>query len=345
MKLAIIGLAQSGKATVFQALTGTPLNAGRKTENHIGTIRVPDERVDRLSAIYNPRKTIYAQVEYFLPAAKGTEGDKQSSEQAYWAHVRDGDALIHCVRNFDVYGTDAPRPWEDFQTLDQELIFTDLVSVEKRLERLKLDQKRGKKPDPEELDLLTRCHAELENECPLRLTPELASAPKLRGFAFLSAKPQLVLFNNSDEDDRLPEKAGALVAATAFVIRGKLEQELAGMGFEEAAEFLSEFGLEASAADRIIRQSYTLLGLISFFTVGEDEVRAWTIPQGTTAEDAAEVIHSDIKKGFIRAEVLAYEDLLSAGSYAEARRQGTVRLEGKQYEARDGDIIHFRFNV
>jgi hypothetical protein len=345
MKLAIIGLAQSGKATVFEALTGAALAVGRKAESHIGTIRVPDERVDRLSAIYKPRKTIYAQVEYFLPAAKETTGDRPSGEQAYWAQVRDGVALIHCVRNFDAYGADAPQPLEDFQRLDQELIFTDLVSVEKRLERLNLDQRRGKKPDPEERDLLTRCHTELENERPLRLTPELAAAPKLRGFAFLSAKPQLVLFNNSDEDARLPAQAVGLKAETALVIRGKLEQELAGMSPEEAAEFLAEFGLEASAADRIIQQSYELLGLISFFTVGEDEVRAWTITQGTTALDAAEVIHSDIKKGFIRAEVLAYGDLLAAGNYAEARKRGTLRLEGKQYEAQDGDIIHFRFNV
>jgi GTP-binding protein YchF len=345
MKLAIIGLAQSGKATVFQALTGAPLTVGRKNENHIGTIRVPDERVDRLSAIYNPRKTIYAQVEYFLPAARGAGEDKKSSEQAYWAQVRDGDALIHCVRNFDVYGTEAPTPLEDFQRLDQELILTDLVSVEKRLERLELEQKRGKKPDPEERELLSRCHTELEAERPLRCTPELATAPKLRGFAFLSAKPQLVLFNNADEDALLPEAAAELDTARALVIRGKLEQELAGMRPDETAEFLSEFGLEASAADRIIQKSYELLGLISFFTVGEDEVRAWTIARATTAVDAAEVIHSDIKKGFIRAEVVAYDDLLRAGSHAEARKQGTVRLEGKQYEAQDGDIIHFRFNV
>ncbi len=345
MKLAIIGLSQSGKATVFQALTGNPLTAGHKNESHIGTIRVPDARVDRLSTIYNPRKTIYAQVEYFLPAARGKADDKKSGQLAYWAQVRDGDALIHCVRNFNAYGAEPPSPIEDFRQLEQELILTDLVSVEKRLERLELDQQRGKKPDPEERDLLSRCRQELESERPLRLTPDLAAAHKLRGFAFLSAKPQLVLFNNSDEDARLPVSTGSLEGVTPLVIRGKLEQELAGMSPEEVGEFLSEFGLEASAADRIIQKSYELLGLISFFTVGEDEVRAWTIPRATTALDAAEVIHSDIKKGFIRAEVLPYDDLVAAGSHAEARKQGTVRLEGKQYEALDGDIIHFRFNV
>jgi hypothetical protein len=249
------------------------------------------------------------------------------------------------VRNFSLFGVQSPTPLGDYRQLDQELIFADLIVVEKRLERLALDQKRGKKPDPEETALLKQCLETLENEQPLRDTPALATAHKLRGFAFLSAKPQLILFNNTDEDDRLPPLSDGLEADSAMVIRGKLEQELARMTTAEAAEFQAEFGVRAAAADRIIQRSYTLLGLISFFTVGDDEVRAWTIRRATCAVDAAEVIHSDIKKGFIRAEVLAYEDLMAAGSYAEARKQGTTRLEGKQYAVRDGDIINFRFNV
>ena len=345
MKLGIIGLEQAGKTTVFEALTGTELTPGAHTEPDIGTIRVPDMRVDTLSGIYSPRKTIYAQVEYFLPAGQPQSREKRAGEQPYWTQVRDCDALIHCVRNFDLFGSQAPSPLEDFRQIDQELIFEDLIVVEKRLERLELDQKRGKKPDPEELTLLNRCHDLLENERPLREDPEIASARKLRGFAFLSAKPQLALFNNADEDDLLPDLGGTLADDDAMVIRGKLEQELARMTPEEAAEFQAEFGVRAAAADRIIQRSYALLGLISFFTVGEDEVRAWTIRQATPAVEAAEVIHSDINKGFIRAEVLAYADLMAAGSYAEARKQGTTRLEGKQYEAKDGDIINFRFNV
>ena len=345
MKLGIIGLEQAGKATVFEALTGANLTPGARTESHIGTIRVPDERVDILSGIYQPRKTIYAQVEYFLPAGQPQSSEKRSGEQPYWTLVRDCDALIHCVRNFDLFGTQPPTPLEDYRKLDQEMIFADLIVVEKRLERLALDQKRGKKPDPEEISLLTRCQESLENERALRETPELATAHKLRGFAFLSAKSQLSLFNNTDEDDQLPALSDGLEAADAMVIRGKLEQELAGMSAEEAAEFQAEFGVSAAAADRIIQRSYALQGLISFFTVGEDEVRAWTIKRATPAVEAAEVIHSDIKKGFIRAEVLAYDDLMTAGSYAEARKQGTTRLEGKQYEVQDGDIINFRFNV
>jgi GTP-binding protein YchF len=345
MKLGIIGLEQAGKTTIFEALTGAELTPGARTESQIGTIRVPDIRVDALSGIYKPRKTIYAQVEYFLPAGQPQSREKRAGVQPYWTQVRDCDALIHCVRNFDLFGSQSPNPLEDYRKIDQELIFEDLIVVEKRLERLEIDQKRGKKADPEELALLNRCRESLESEQALRATAELATAHKLRGFAFLSAKPQLALFNNADEDDGLPEVTGTLAATDAMVIRGKLEQELARMTPEEAAEFQAEFGVSAAAADRIIQCSYALLGLVSFFTVGEDEVRAWTIRRATPAVDAAEVIHSDIKKGFIRAEVLAYDDLMTAGSYAEARKQGTTRLEGKQYEVQDGDIINFRFNV
>jgi GTP-binding protein YchF len=345
MKLAIIGKPQSGKTTIFEALTRAVGAPGNKTEARIGTISVPDERVDVLSRMYKPRKTIFAQVEYFLPAMHAAGPEKKSGEQAYWTQVRDSDALIHCLRNFDLFETAPPTPSADFQTLDQEMMLADLVSVEKRLERLALDQKRGKKPDPEEADLLQQCRAALEDERPLRCVPELATAFKLRGYAFLSAKPQLILFNNADEDDGLPPVDSTLDQASCVVLRGRLEQELSRMSPEEAAEFLSAFGVEEAAAARIVRRSYRLLGLISFFTVGDDEVRAWTIREGTTALDAAEVIHSDIKKGFIRAEVLAYADLMAATTFAEARKQGTVRLEGKQYAVRDGDIINFRFNV
>ncbi|MFZ7125413.1 MAG: DUF933 domain-containing protein [Desulfobacterales bacterium] len=345
MKLGIIGLPQAGKKTVFEALTGSEVDPGGRAEGRIGTITVPDERVDLLSRMYNPRKTIHAQVEYFLPGTGGGAKEKKSSDQGVWTAVRDCDALIHVVRNFSIYGQEPPEPAEDFRRLDQELIFMDLVSVEKRLERLELDGKRGKKPDPEELGLLMQCKETLEAERPLRHLPEIARAPQLRGFAFLSGKPTLVLMNNADEDDILPDTGNVLTDESCMVLRGKLEQELSRMGEDEAREFLAEFGVSAAAADRVIRASYDLLGLISFFTVGEDEVRAWTIQRGTPAVKAAGVIHSDFEKGFIRAEVVGYADLMEAGSHAEARKRGTVRLEGKTYEVRDGDIINFRFNV
>jgi GTP-binding protein YchF len=341
MKLGIIGRPQAGKATVFAALTKAELDIGQRKESRIGTIQVPDPRVDILSKMYNPRKTIFTQVEYLLPAP--AEHVKESAkEQSVWTQVRDCDALIHVVRNFKGYGTEPPTGQADVKAMDDELIISDLVVTEKRIERLKLDQKRGKKPNPDELRLLNQCHDYLNQEKPLRTIPELASSPLLRGYAFLSAKPMLVLANNDDDDEQSPDW---LASDTGMTIRGKLEQELARMPPDEAQAFLEEFGIKTSAMDRIIARSYELLGLISFFTVGDDEVRAWTIRRDTAAQAAAGVIHTDIEKGFIRAEVLAYESLISAGDYAAARKQGTVRLEGKGYPVQDGDIINFRFNV
>lgn len=344
MKLGIIGLSGSGKLTLFEAFTGNTINHSQKRENHIGTVKVPDQRIDYLSRMYTPKKTTYAQIEYFLPGLAGYGTDRQK-ENISWSQVRDCDALIHVVRNFGGYGLSPLTPKDDFNQIDQDLIISDLVVVEKRLERLALDQKRGKKGNSEEFELLSLCRKHLNAEISLRKFPELAFAPLLRGFAFLSAKPMLVLFNNEDEDDHLPDIPDILAGEEHMVIRGKLEQELVQMSPDEAEDFLAEFNITASAMDRIIKRSYKLLGLISFFTVGEDEVRAWTIKKETPALDAAEVIHSDIKKGFIRAEVLAYEDLMTAGTYVNARKKGTVRLEGKTYHVKDGDIINFRFNV
>jgi GTP-binding protein YchF len=344
MKLGIIGLPQSGKTTIFEALTKNISETAHKGEDRIGTVRVPDSRIDVLSRMYEPQKTIYAQVEYFLPGTARAKKD-QAADQSIWTATRDCDALIHVLRNHAAAGFEAPSPLADFKRLEQELILTDLVVVEKRLERIELDGRRGKKMDPEESSLLIDCRRNLENEIPLRQTADLASAPKLRGFALLSAKPMLVLFNNDDDDDRMPDLTGFTESQNCLVIKGKLEQELAQMTAEDAAAFLKEFNIKESAMDRVIRRSYDLLGLISFFTVGKDEVRAWTIRSATPAVDAAGAIHSDFKKGFIRAEVLAYDDLTEAGTYADARKKGTVRLEGKTYEVKDGDIINFRFNV
>jgi GTP-binding protein YchF len=340
MKLGIIGRPGVGKTTVFEALTKASSDTPQRKENRIGTVKVPDDRVDILSDMYKPRKTIYAQVEYLLPSLA-----ENAKEQSIWTQARDCDALIHVVRNFQSYGIDPPDARGDICTIDQELIISDLVVAEKRLERLAMDQKRGKKPNPEESALLEQCAAHLNDEIPLRRFPELAGARLLRGFAFLSAKPMLMLFNNDDDTPALSDDITKDIPDACLAMRGKLEQELAQMAPEEAEAFLEEFGIQDLAMDRVIARSYELMGLLSFFTVGEDEVKAWTIQKDTAAVDAAEVIHSDIKKGFIRAEVLAYEDLMSAGTYANARKQGTVRLEGKTYIVQDGDIINFRFNV
>lgn len=344
MKLGIIGLPGSGRSTVFEALAHSSSGGPQSNESKIGTVKVPDERVDVLSAMYKPKKTIHAQIEYFLPRSQ-VHGQDNKQDQSFWAKVRESDALVHVVRNFMGPGHTAVTPQTDLMALNQELILADLVITEKRIERLEHDNRRGKKYNPEEFTLLQQCLQNLENEIPLRDVPALASAPALRGYAFLSAKPVLVLFNNEDEDDEIPGEIKVEAGGEYMVIRGKLEQELAQMTDEEAAEFLNEFSITASAMDRVLKRSYDLLGLISFFTVGEDEVRAWTIRKDTDAVDAADVIHSDIKKGFIRAEVVAYDDLMDAGSHAEARKRGTVRLEGKTYKVRNGDIINFRFNV
>jgi hypothetical protein len=341
MKLGIIGLPGAGKSTVFDALTKNISGAEHKGQDRIAAIRVPDDRVDTLSRMFKPQKTIYAQVEYFLPGIK----KDRPGDPSLWNSLQDSDALLHVVRNHAAYGFEKPAPAEDFSNLDQELILADMVVAESRLERIEQDHKRGKKMDKEEHDLLIECHRMLENETPLRKNPDLSSAPKLRGFAFLSAKPVLVLFNNEDDDDRLPQIEGPIVQEACLVVRGKLEQELAQMSAEDAAEFLNEFDIPASVMDRVIQQSYQVLNLISFFTIISNEVRAWALKRGTPALEAADVIHSDMKKGFIRAEVVSYQDLTDAGSYAEAKKRGTVRLEGKAYEVHDGDIVQFRFNV
>jgi len=341
MKLGVIGLPQSGKATVFEALTQSGVGKDHKGDFRIATIPVPDERVDVLKRIYKPQKTTFAQVELCLPHRP----TNAKTEIGYVSQMRECDALVHVVRNFGGFGFETPHPERDFDTMAQELILADLVVVEKRLERIALDQKRGKKPDQTEAKLLDECRQYLETERSLSKNPHLALAPQLRGFAFVSAKPMLVLLNNEDEDEALPSIGNIVEEEERLVIRGKLEQELAQMEAEEVREFLSEFNIAASAKDRVIRKSYEVLGQISFFTVVNEEVRAWTIKKGTAALGAAGTIHTDMQRGFIRAEVVAYNDLIQAGHYREAKKMGAVRLEGKDYVVRDGDIINFRFNV
>lgn len=340
MKLGIIGLPGSGKSTVMEALTQTGAEAGFTGEDRIATVQVPDQRVSTLNDLYQRKKTIYARVEYFLPGMIG-----QKIDHVILNKVRDCDALIHVVRNFGGYGFQDPTPYDEILALEQELILADLVVVEKRLERIKQDRSRNKSIIDQEASLLAECLKDLESEIPLRRDADLAAAPLLKGFSFVSAKPMLILFNNDDEDDDIPVGGNLTSGQDCMIIRGKLEQELAQMSSEEAESFLAEFGITASAKDRVIKKSYELLGVISFFTVEGDEVRAWTVKKDTFAVDAAEVIHSDMKRGFIRAEVVSFEDLMDAGTYNEARKKGTVRLEGKTYPVQDGDIIKFRFNV
>ncbi len=343
MKLGIIGASQAGKSTVFSALTGARGDSdtkGTKKDNRIASVKVMDERIDFLSNMYKPKKTTYASVEYLLPSDTGS-----GSDNAIWSQARVCDALIHVVRNFPDFSGAKPSSENEYRKIEEEMVLNDLVVVEKRLERIEADLKRGKKPDEEEHRLVLACKGMLEKGTPLRANPEIAASPLLKGFTFLSAKPELVIINNDDDNEALPDWAAKNPDIAIQAMRGRLEMEIAAMSEEDAEIFRSEYAIKESALDRVIRESYRILNLISFFTTGEDEVKAWTIKRDTIALEAAGEIHSDIQKGFIRAEVLAYDDLIKYGTVKDAKAAGRVRLEGKEYIVKDGDIINYRFNV
>jgi len=348
MKLGIMGLPGSGRSTIFEALTGARGGEGvqkeARADQRISTVKVVDERVAVLEEIFKPKKTTYAQVEYLLPSDPKA-GSSPKSDSMIWNQMRVCDALIHVLRNFPSLGGLPATPSEDFWNLEENLILDDLAVAEKRLERIDTDKKKGKKPDEDEHAAIRACREHLEKGLPLRASPELRAAPSLRGFTFLSAKPQLLISNNDDEDESTPDWKDRPEDLDIMVVRGRIEREIAGMSMEEAAEFLEAYHIDRSALDRVIRRSYRLLDLISFFTVLNDEVRAWTIPAGSHAIEAAGAVHTDMQRGFIRAEVLPFEDLKEYGSVQEAKKAGHVSLEGKDYQVRDGDIINFRFNI
>jgi GTP-binding protein YchF len=356
MKTGIIGLPQVGKTSLFKILTRVNVEErGYSREAHIGIAKVPDDRLDRLAALFNPKKLIHATVEYADVAAVSQEALK---ETAFLASLRNVDALIHVLRAFEneaVPHVGSIDPLRDAKNLEFELMISDLTQVEKRIERLEKDLKKMRTADLEkESALLLRCKESLEAEKPLR---ELEMSPDekklIRGFMFLSQKPVLYAVNLSESttlgEDL--EKAGQKYGLTELASRpnagltafcGKVEAELAEMDDEEAQEFLGSYGLKESGLVRLIRRSYELLGLISFFTVGEDECRAWTVPANSRAQEAAGAIHTDLEKHFIRAETIHWDTLLAAGSEAAARSQGTLRLEGKDYLVQDGDVLHIR---
>lgn len=347
MKLGMVGLPQSGKSTLFAALTGTrgegEFTKPSRSEEHIATVKVMDERVDFLTALYKPKKTTLAQLEFLLPSQAALASPGKAESQVL-NQVRVCDALLHVVRNFEAGGI-PPGSETDFWKFEEELILSDLVVAEKRLERIELDAKRGKKAGEEELSLLTASREMLDRGLPLRQRLELAGAQALRGFTFLSAKPELVIINNDDEDETTPEWKRTPEHIETLVVRGRLELDIASMPPEEAREFMEAYHIDRSVLDRLIQSSYSVLNLISFFTVLNDEVRAWTIRKGTPALEAAGTVHTDMMKGFIRAEVLSFDDLTTLGSFQEAKQKGVVHLEGKEYVVKDGDIINFRFNV
>lgn len=348
MKLGIIGLPQSGRSTVFSALTGarsdSEARALSRTDTKVATIIVYDDRLDFLSEMYKPKKTTYAKIEYLLPSELQSSSPSKS-EGGIWNKIRVCDALLHVVRNFKGLDGVLPSPEKAFWKLEEEMILSDLVVAEKRIERIEMDRKRGKKPEVEEYSLVQSCCELLGKGNPIRSIPELASNPILKGFTFLSAKPVLVIINNEDEDESLPEWDQRPDGVELMGVRARLERDIAAMSAQEAEEFLEAYGIREFVLDRVIKSSYRLLNCISFFTVGEEEVKAWSIAAGTPAVKAAGAVHSDIEKGFIRAETLSFNDLKTYGTYQAAKKAGLVRLEGKEYEVKDGDIINFRFNV
>ena len=358
MKTGIIGLPQVGKTSLFGILTKAKLSEqayANPREAHVGVAKVPDDRLDRLASLFSPKKLTHASVEYVDVGAIGQDALK---ETAYIGHLRTVDALAHVVRAFEdpaIPHVGSIDPLRDIKNVEFDLMVSDLGQIEKRLERLEKDLKKMRSPELEkEFDLLKRAKAHVESERPLRemeMTPE--DKKRLRGFMFLSEKPILYVLNVSEAPELGKELENAVgrfklseVAsrpnAGATAICGRVEAELAEMSDSDAAEFLSSYGLKESGLVRLVSTTYALLGLISFFTVGEDECRAWTIPVHTRAVEAAGAIHSDLEKHFIRAETIRWDQLLEAGSEANARARGILRLEGKEYIVQDGDVLHIR---
>lgn len=362
MRIAIIGLPNSTKTTIFNALTRghkeTTAYSSGKFEVHTGVVAVPDARVDRLAAMFKPRKTAYAQVTYADISGLDKGVGRGGLSGPLLNALSESDALLHVVRAFEDPGVPhsegSVSPRRDMEIVDLELLLSDLGIVEKRSERLQHDMERGanksnRAAQEVELSLMQRLAAHVASENPLRdLDLTAAESKMLRNFGLLTLKPLLVVLNVGDTApaDALAQFAFYQHKKTSIVtLQGRLEMELAQMSPAEAAVFLPEYGISEPGLNRLIHHSYQLLGLQSFFTVGDDEVRAWTVRIGATALEAAGVIHSDLAKGFIRAEVIAYDDLIAAGSMTAARQRGLTRLEGRDYLARDGDIMDIRFNV
>ena len=356
MQLGIIGLPQSGKTTIFNALTrgSRPIDASvGRMEVHTGVVDVPDQRVDILTDMFHPKKTIYAKVTYADIAGLGAASDKGEISGQLLNHLTQMDGLIHVVRCFEnpavVHVHERINPARDIQLMDEEFMLNDQIMVERKREKLAEEHKKGGGRDKaaieREIALFERLQSALSEGTPLR-DLDLADEDEriMSGFGFLSRKPMLVLLNLGEGQ---PEPAVAYSHKRTILLslQGKLEMDLVQLPEEDAQVFMQEYGIQELGLVRLIRASYDLLGLQSFFTVGEDEVRAWTVRRGALAPEAAGAVHTDLQKGFIRAEVVAYDDLIALGNMAEARAKGKLRLEGKQYAVQDGDILSIRFSV
>ncbi len=361
MQIGIIGLPNSGKTTIFNALTRgqvetTAFSSG-KIDVHTAMVDVPDPRVETLAKMFNPRKTIHARVQYndIAGLTKGI-GEKGGLDGNLLNQITQNDALVHVVRAFDDANVphiqDTIDPVRDLEIMDTELILSDLGVVERRLQRIEAGVKKGGGTPAErealakEKELLARFKAQLENGKPLR-DFEFENGTPLLSLALVTLKPILVVLNSGERTAKEPQDIVNYEhkKTLTVMLQGKLEMELAQMSPDDERAFLDEYGIKEPGLDKMIRLSYSLLGLQSFFTVGEDEVRAWTIPIGTQAVDAAGTIHTDFARGFIRAEVIGYDEMIACGGMAEARKRGLLRLEGRDYVVEDGDILSIRFNV
>jgi len=346
MKVGLVGFAGSGKTTVFNTMTGLDVPVGFGGEVRLGRVAVPDERIDRLSRIFSPRKTTYAEIDFCdIPGEHGS--DKRGLSRKALQQIRDQDALCLVLRAFANPALDAdPDPAADLEAFHTECVLADLEIVERRLERGRKEQ-----ADPQELSAFELMRASLEDGRPIRSLPAtMLDRRFLRGYGLPTDRPLLVALNRDERHppEPMPPDIAARIGelgAAGLVLSASVEAEIAGLDAEHQAEFLHDLGLTESALSRFIRTAYGLLDLIAFFTVGEDEVRAWTIRRGTRAKQAAGRIHSDLERGFIRAEVMPYETFMHYGSEQAVKEAGKLQIEGKEYVVRDGDIMSIRFNV
>lgn len=356
MQLGIIGLPQSGKTTLFKALTRadipTDVSSGQM-EVHTAVVDVPDVRVDQLCEIYKPKKIVRAKVTYADIAGLDGSAGKEGLPGVLVNQLAQMDGFLHVVRQFE--NASVPHlagsvdPIRDVQAMDTEFILNDLIMVERRLERLREEHRRGVSRPRDviqaEIDLFERLQGVLNQDLPLRHYAFTAEEDKvLSSFGFLSRKPQIVVINQSEDQDTLAYQSPHPLTMVAS-LPAKLEMDIAALDPEDAAMFMAEYGITEPSLSRLIKLSYDLLGVHSFFTAGEKEVHAWTLRKGANAREAAGVIHSDMEKGFIRAEIISFEDMITFGGTAEARARGRLRVEGKNYIIQDGDIIEIRFNI
>lgn len=365
MKLAITGLPNSGKTTIFNSLTGKNIETTSyltvTDSPHLGIVKVPDSRIERLTEIYKPGKTTFASVEYVDYIGINVKDASHNSKVI--EHIKDADAIVHIVRAFEDLSIQHPLndidPLRDITTVEAEIIFHDFELADKRLERMDEAAKKGKKSDEAEKNLLIKCRKSLEDDIPLRNIDFSEDEQKvMRHLQFITTKPEIIVLNigekdiNSEKAKKLQEDVenyysgrGLPDKVRVITLCGIIEMEIAQLAAQDAKAFLDDIGIREPAMNKLIQVSYDLLGLISFITIGDDEVKAWTITKGTNALNAAGKVHSDIERGFIRAEVISYDDFISCGNMLAARDKGLIRLEGKSYEVSDGDIINFRFNI